>query len=473
MGLASWLGFNPPASTPQVAGPLRPSVELIPEGMSLDEYLTSVLRQPVEKLWREQPHLRTVVGFISRNIAQLGLHVFERDNEDGRNRQRNTPLTKLLDQPNGDTTTFELIESTIASRCLYDETYWYIGRDTKAPSGWVIRHIPTPWIIGTVGATAFSVQAYKVALPNSSGRWVEIPAEDMIVFRGWNPIDPRSGVSPVHALKAILAEQIHAQVYRDQMWKRGGRVGAFLTRPVGAPDWGTGGPGQPSARSRFIEQWKNSYAGDSGSNAGGTPLLEDGMELKQVGFNAKENQYVEAAKLSLETCAQVYYLNPTMVGLLDNANYSNVREFRRMLYGDNLGPEIERFQQRVNRKLVPRLADPAKVYVEFNLQSKLAGSFEEQSDLLQRAIGGPYMTRNEGRAKLNMPKIDGGDELIVPLNVTQNGDQSPVPAERGSTDAPLAPTQKPPADDDQDEDEQETKNGHSHGNNGRRIHVQL
>jgi hypothetical protein len=38
----------------------------------------------------------------------------------------------------------------------------------------------------------------------------------------------------------------------------------------------------------------------------------------------------------------VYFINPTMVGILDNANYSNVREFRKALYGDNLGPEIER-----------------------------------------------------------------------------------------------------------------------------------
>ena len=123
-----------------------------------------------------------------------------------------------------------------------------------------------------------------------------------------------------------------------------------------------------------------------------------------------------------------------------------------MLYGDNLGPEIERFQQRLNRKLVPRLADPAKVYVEFNLQAKLSGSFEEQSDFLQRAIGGPYMTRNEGRAKLNMPAVDGGDDLIVPLNVTQNGDQNPKPA---------APVEEPVSD--QTEGEKRNGNSHRHG----------
>lgn len=438
MGIASWLGYAPKPQGPVPSLPSAPTYELVPAGVSLDEYLTSVLSQPVEKLWREQPHLRTVVGFVSRNIAHLGIHVFERDAENGRNRLRDTPLALLLDEPNDDMTQFDLLEATVASRMLYDETYWYVGRDLDAPSGWVIRHIPTAWVIGSIGASAFNVQAYKVAIPGTTGRWAEIPAEDMVVFRGWNPVDPKTGVSPVHALKAILAEQIHAQVYRDQMWQRGGRVGTYLTRPVSAPEWGKGDENNPSPRSRFITQWTNSYAGDNAPKAGGTPLLEDGMELKQVGFNAKENQYVESAKLSLETCAQVYFINPTMVGILDNANYSNVREFRKALYGDNLGPEIERTVQRINKRLVPKLADRKTTYCEFNLQTKLAGSFEEQGALLQTAIGGPYMTRNEGRTRLNMPLIEGGDELIVPLNVTQNGDQNPIPAGGGVPDEPDA-----------------------------------
>lgn len=421
----AWLGYAPKAPQPLPVTMSAPAVELIPEGVSLDEYLKSVLSQPVEKLWREQPHLRTVVGFVSRNIAHLGIHVFERDADDGRNRVRDSPLAMLLDDPNAEMTQFELLEATVASRMLYDETYWYLARDTTAPAGWVIRHIPTPWIIGKIGATAFTVEGYRAVLPGTNGKNVEIPADQMVVFRGWNPVDPKSGASPVEALKGILAEQISAQAFRNQIWKRGGRVGQWIYRPAppASPQW------SKEARDNWIQQYRDSFAGERATNAGGEPLFEDGMELRSNRFSSKDEQFVDAAKLSLQTCAQVYFVNPTMVGVLDNANYSNVREFRRALYGDNLGPEIERTQQRINKSLVPKLADRTRVYCEFNLQTKLAGSFEEQSDLLQRAVGGPYMTRNEARAKLNMSAIEGGDDLIVPLNVTPNGDQQPVPAQ--------------------------------------------
>ena len=146
------------------------------------------------------------------------------------------------------------------------------------------------------------------------------------------------------------------------------------------------------------------------------------------GSSAKDDQFIEAAKLSLETVAQVYHINPTMIGVLDNANYSNVREFRQMLYGDSLGPYLAQFEQRINALLVPLLA-PTDHYVEFNLAAKLAGNFEEQASVMQSAIGAPWMTVNEGRAKQNMPAIDGGDELIRPLNLTQPGSQTPIPAE--------------------------------------------
>jgi hypothetical protein len=69
-------------------------------------------------------------------------------------------------------------------------------------------------------------------------------------------------------------------------------------------------------------------------------------------------------------------------------------------------------------------ADP-NAYVEFDLAEKLKGSFEERASIIQASVGGPWMTRNEARADNNLPPIEGGDELIVPLNVIEGGQSSP------------------------------------------------
>ena len=61
----------------------------------------------------------------------------------------------------------------------------------------------------------------------------------------------------------------------------------------------------------------------------------------------------------------------------------------------------------------------------FDLEEKLRGSFEERAQIFQSAVGAPWMTRNEARAANDLPPVDGGDELITPLNVTEGGLASP------------------------------------------------
>jgi phage portal protein BeeE len=127
------------------------------------------------------------------------------------------------------------------------------------------------------------------------------------------------------------------------------------------------------------------------------------MTINRVDFSAHEMEFIEGSRLALNTVASVYHVNPTMIGLLDNANYSNVREFRRMLYGDTLGPMIAQIEDRLNTFYVPLVDPRPSVYVEFNIDEKLQGSFEEQTSALQSSVGRPWMTANEARALRNMP----------------------------------------------------------------------
>jgi HK97 family phage portal protein len=122
---------------------------------------------------------------------------------------------------------------------------------------------------------------------------------------------------------------------------------------------------------------------------------------------------------------------PPMVGILDHATFSNITEQHKMLYQDTLGPWLSMIQDEIALQLIPDFEPvrPGRFYVEFNLREKLTGSFEERSGSIQKGVGAPWMTVNEARAMENRPPIEGGDELVRPLNVTQNGDQDPIQAE--------------------------------------------
>lgn len=368
------------------------------------------------QMWATQPHLRTVVSFLARNIAQLGLHTFERDGED-RKRDRESPFAATMRRPNEDQTAFDLVFALVGDLSLYDRAYWLTVEDADSPSGWTFRRLPPPWVT-PIARDVFGAKGYTVLSPE--GKSVDVPADQILAFSGYHPSNPRKGSPTVEALKATLQEQIEASKYRSQVWKRGGRVSAVIQRPKDAPQW------SPEAMEQFREDWYSKYTGN-GSKAGGTPILEDGMTLNRIDFNAQEQQFVEAAKLSFATVASAFHVNPTMVGILENANYSNVREFRRMLYGDTLGPILAMIEDRINTFLLPRLGmDSARHYAEFNIGEKLQGSFEEQAAVMQTLVGAPLMTRNEGRAKFNLTAIEGGDALVTPLNVLIGGQASPT-----------------------------------------------
>lgn len=367
------------------------------------------------KLYREQPHLRTVVSFVARNTAQLGLHVFERSANGDRQRARQSLLARVLASCDGVMTTYELVYATVGDLALYDRAHWYVAPSSETATGWIVRRIPPSWVQPET-TTAFAVKSWRVSYGKES---VVVPAEQMLSFTGYSPSDPRVGSPTVEALRQTLQEQIEAALYRSQVWKRGGRVSAVIERPVGAPAW------TPEAMDRFREDWYAKYTG-RGAKAGGTPILDEGMKLTRVDFNARDQQFVEASKLSMTTVAAAFHINPTMVGQNEGANYSNVREFRKMLYGDTLGPLVAQIEARINAFLLPMLGvDPEKFYVEFNIDEKLQGNFEEQSAAMQTATGAPWMTRNEARAIRNLPAVEGGDDLVVPLNVLTGGQASP------------------------------------------------
>ncbi|POH63973.1 phage portal protein [Cryobacterium zongtaii] len=400
-----------------------------------EQHVSRVLGLSVEQLWRTQPYLRTIVTFLARNIAQLGVHSFERVTETDRRRLRDDPLVKLLKRPNPQMTTYELIFSLVADLALYDEAIWIIGQDAESDSGWTIYPLAPSWVTRKGGGSIFAPEWIEFVAPGRTFP-TRVDVNDLLWFHGWNPGEPSTASSPVESLKQILAEQIYAQVYRQQIWQRGGRVGTVLTRPAGAK-W------DPKTREKFQRQWQAKYAGMDGAMAGGTPILEDGMELKRLGFSSHEDEFVESAKLSLSIVASVYHVNPTMIGVLDNANFSNVREFRKGLYGDTLGPTISMIEDRLNTFLVPRVAAVDGVYVEFNISEKLQGNFEEQSAAMSSAVGRPWMTADEARSKQNMPSLGGdAEQLVTPLNVLVGGQASPRDSAKSTRFTPAQKAQR-------------------------------
>lgn len=385
-------------------------VSITPEENPLVDGLTA------RKLYATQANLHAVVSFLADSVAQLPLKVYMRRAEGDRVRDRDSAAAKLLYRPNGDQTSYEFWNAVMTEFLLMGVSTLWLLPDVNSESGYQLRLIPKEWVVDTERDTNYAPDVIRITA--GTGGYIDLPRTEFVQFRMYSPGNPGGYQSPISALKQTLREQIQADKFRTEIWSSSGRFNAYLTRPNNVQPW------TEAQRQKFLTAFREGW-GAGGSNSGKMPLLEDGMEIKPYQFNAQQAQFAETKQLSREDVAAAYHVNPSLIWHSTTQTYASAKDNARALYADCLGPTLQMLQQRVNAFLLPMVGASPDTYVEFDLAEKLKGSFEERASILQSSVGGPWLTRNEARADNNLPPIEGGDELIVPLNVITGGQASP------------------------------------------------
>lgn len=384
-------------------------------------------------LYRRQPAVRTVVDFLARNIAQLGIKTYLRLDRDDRIELDDHPLAILLRKPSPSMTPYRLLYALVADKAIHDRAYWV---KNGAPIESLTR-LPPSRLLRRRSDNGTSID-YRTLTGKTIDR------ASLVIFSGYTPDanwNDEDGVSPMETLRRTLAEEFASQQNREHFWKNAARQGGAIQRPIDAPEW------SPEARQRFRTDLENVSTG--ATNAGRTLLLEDGMVWNGSAFSPRESEYIAGRQLTRDEVALAYGINPQLFKG-ESAN-ANIESFHRHLYQDTLGPWLRDIEDTIELELLPDLevTVPAQVrgrtYIEFNLAEKLKGSFEEQARSLTTTIGVPWMTVNEGRAIRNLPRIDDPafDMPIQPLNVMYGGQAAttlptdvPQPKRRSKKTAP-------------------------------------
>ena len=399
---------------------------------------SQVLNLTAKQLYQTQDNLRAVVDFLSNSIAQLPLKVYTRDGETERNRDRTSNAATLLYRPNEDQTEFEFIRALAIEYFVFGSVYVWVLPDKNSESGLQLRILPSEWIVRTEKENVYANDTIRICT-RQGGTAVDVPRSEFIQFKTYSAGNPGGYLSPISALKQTLTEQVEAGRFRKQLWSSSGRLNAQIVRPANVQPW------TDEQRKRFATAFREAW-GAGGSKAGSIPIMEDGMKIEPFQTSFKESEWATSVKLSRESVAAAYGVNPSLIWHSETQTYASSKDNARALYAECLGPVLQMLQQRFNAFLLPMIGANPNTYVEFDLTEKLKGSFEERASILQTSVGGPWLTRNEARADMNLPPMEGGDELIVPMNVTVGGQASPTDSTPNAYDYP-APVGRPSEED--------------------------
>lgn len=357
-------------------------------------------------MYRTQPAVRTTVDYIARNVAQLPLKLYERVDDTERQKASDHPAAFTMRHPYPNTTAKRWIFNFVADWLLYDNAYAI--KFTGPGSRRTLVRVP-PHMVNIVCTSSFAVDGYRVMREDGS-YYPEngmLAPKDVVHWVGYDPNDPRVGLSQLETLREILAEEAAAVTASAELLKSGLQKNGWVYRPLEAPDWGTAG------REHFEQDLYNRVTGSSKR----WPVLEEGMEIRDLGVTPKDAEMLEGRRFTKETVAEAYgleYVPP------------RDEDERKAFHSDVLAPLTEDLAEVLDLSLLEAEYAADDHYFEFDLNEKLRGDPIQRFQAITAAAGAPWLTRNEARAMENRPAVEGGDDLIVPLNVIKEGEEAPA-----------------------------------------------
>ena len=365
----------------------------------------SVAGMSIRGVWESQPSVRKVVSFMASTVAVLPWRVY-RAEDGGRERLFDSPAETLVRRPTRFTSSADLVSGLALDWLLYGSACAVLVDEE-------IVRIPASLLMLSTDVFGRVNDVATVA----GGETVSLTDLPVALMHGWDP-DGSGAVAPVRTLRALLAELSEAEGWRRRMWTDVPRVSAQVTRPKDAPRW------SDEKRERFLQAMADFKSSTSG---GSIPVMEDGMKLE----SAPQVQPDLSSASSVRTLTDIevagyFGVPPELLGMRE-ANYGGYAALRRDLYTRVLGPLIGRIEDALNAEIVPALADgDTSVYGVLDRTEAQDGTMLERVQALRSATGGPVMTRAEARERLDLPYLEGTEELIVPLNVIQGGQASPT-----------------------------------------------
>lgn len=213
--------------------------------------------------------------------------------------------------------------------------------------------------------------------------------------------------SPLDSLRSILEEDIYASEWRRFAWKHSPL--GHIERGLDAPEWSS------RARERFQRAFKTQLRGDTPRGLdGGVPLLDESMTWHDARLpDAGAAQFIESRKLTVEIVCDVLGVQSSLLGTGADKQIAAAR--RQMLHGP-VADIAKLVTQAYQGQLAQRMyggTNGSNISVFFDIPEGVSRE-EEDPSLTNAAVGTPWRSVNEQRARVGLEPVPNGDNLAQP-----------------------------------------------------------
>lgn len=365
-----------------------------------------------EELYRTQVWVHAVVNRLARSIGRLPLKVYVNPDEPAaRERVREGPLAELLRRPGSRMGPGRLKQEIVANGAIHGNCV--LVKDRPRAGRPVTGLIPSSFAYWDVRGDAAG-ETWYIFSPGNRPPIVFRP-EEVVHFRWWAGGSGLRAASSLEALRTTLMTEDATQRMTIASFENG-------ARPEGA--FSVDGEVKPEQMERARAELQQIYGGVD--NAFKIAMLDHGAKWISMSHTLVDSELINLRKLTREEVAAAYNIPPPVIGILDRATFSNISEQHLMEYMDTIQPWTTMIEEDFAVQLIDLEPTMTGQYAEFDFNAVLAGDPVRRIEVLTKAIGGPFMTANEGRATQNLPPLpdEQAKRLAPPANASVKGDGS-------------------------------------------------
>lgn len=358
------------------------------------------------------------VGVKARALAQLPKTVYAKlpdgtlvdaltsDQVGTRDKAKAKQVLNLLYSPNNFQSAYEFWYQWSMWQDLSGETFtlWW-RKDQKDSMGTPLEMYNLDSTLITTQITETRYPAYRLSTPSYGFNKDELLAAHQVMHITEAAWQGSAGFN-----KGILATELVAldqdiDLYANFIMQNGAKpTGMFVTEQV-IPD-----AKYKEIAARLKEAWASMTGSKTTdlSKPGQGMLLDQGMKYQPLDMlTLQDADCRELKNQTMKRLCGLFGVPPAMVGIADQ-KYNNTQTMLDEFYKATMYPMVINIEQKLNQHL---LKGYPSLCIRFDTKEFLKGAPLDQMNFATAGVSAGILTPNEAREYLNMPKIDGADEL--------------------------------------------------------------
>jgi len=154
-------------------------------------------------------------------------------------------------------------------------------------------------------------------------------------------------------------------------------------------------------------------------------VLFGDMEWSKVGFSQKDMDFLEQQKFSRDKILGIFRVPKAIVSQTEGVNYASAKAAQYIFAKFTIKPKMERLIQQLNEFFVPLFSGSEELFLGYD------NPVPQDSAILAKkyasAIKAGWMTINEVRIEQDLPEVEGGDSIYLPMNLMPIDDSREAP----------------------------------------------